>query len=235
MMVLTSWWSSSPQDKFPACVSSQLFQRKVATGASKWVTWIPCWHLSAPITSAKVFSSPRLFSQITTCVNMRGRAVSQVNVPPSVQDCISSACWVVTEPVPSLSLSMCWGRLIPIVLTLFHAVWRETLWEAMPVAAIPVSLLITAAAPTLLLMVSCYLWPLYFQDSIVLLICREHGSMTVFYCPESCQQTIAVLELLKDNDVPAPEFHCCFWNWGVSQALPQDMINRWVFRPYIIQ
>lgn len=125
-MVLTSWWSSSSQDRFPACVSSQLLQRKVATGASKWVTRIPCWHLSAPIASTKVFSSlGAAFTDHYQCEYEGAGARLQVNVPRAVQDCISSACWVVMEPVPSLSLSMCLGRLIPVVLTLFHAVRRK--------------------------------------------------------------------------------------------------------------
>ena len=85
---------------------------------------------SAPITPAKAFSSARPFSQTTTCVNMRAWATSHVNIPPPVQDCISSVCWVVTEPVPSLSLSMCLGEAIPVVSTLFHTVRKVTgMWQ----------------------------------------------------------------------------------------------------------
>ena len=105
--------------------SEEHCNRSVRVGHS-----IPCRRLSAPITPAKAFSSARPFSQTTTCVNMRAWATSHVNIPPPVQDCISSACWVVTEPVPSLSLSMCLGEAIPVVSTLFHTVRKVTgMWQ----------------------------------------------------------------------------------------------------------
>ena len=87
---------------------------------------------------------------------------------------------------------------------------------------------IMAVVPALLLMVKCCLWPLYFQDSIILPTFREHSSATAFitmsptnrgHCYGASQGWWCF----------SPMHYYCFCNWGVFQALPQNMVSWWDF------
>lgn len=128
-------------------------------------TLIPPVSNMCIIIPAKGFSHTGTFFQVSTGEIIRSRATSCTRVPPFFQGCILLSQFQILMLTPVF-----WNN-PGTVCIISHYPKGDHFCNSLgvPITATPILPLIMAIVLTLLLMVRCFLWPLCFLDSIVLL------------------------------------------------------------------